>query len=307
MDKLIGAYIDDRFQVTGQIGEGGMGVVYSAIDLHSGNEVALKVMRKTAADPNARERFLREIETLAKLRCRNIIDVFAFGRDMSRGLLYAAMEFADGDDLLSLIKLGRLPAPLALQVMEDTARALLHIHEAGAFHRDIKPSNIKLVPTGDRVICKLLDFGLVKVNQKGGIDLTHQGQAPGTITYMCPEEINEQPTDNRIDLYKLGIVSYEMLTGRKPFLGTTKLATVRLILDGQTFPLSSIPDIPLPIAQFVEKLMNPDPNLRHQNAREALLALRDISEDLNLPTYKCQHVGKSADIFSDFKLLSHQL
>ena len=305
MRNLIGSYIGDRFQIIDQIGEGGMGVVFSAKDLQTQQNVALKVVRKNVVDPKAKQRFLREVETLAQVRSGNIIQVFAFGRDMKRGLLYAAMELADGNDLLDLIQAGRLALPLAFQVIEETCRALLHIHKVGIFHRDLKPSNIKIVPKDDIVVCKLLDFGLVQLDE--GQNLTEQGQAPGTISYMSPEEINDQTTDHRIDMYKLGIVAYEMFTGRKPYFGNSPLDTVKMILSKDQPRLTDFVEVPVPVSRFVYKMMSHNPDDRYQTAADALEALNHISRTLDIPRYQCEHTGKSKMIFSDFKLLSHNL
>lgn len=305
MLNLIGSYIDDRFQIIDQIGEGGMGIVYSAQDLQTRQNVALKVMRKNVIDPNAKQRFLREVETLAQIRSENIIQVYAFGRDMRRGLLYAAMELADGNDLLDLIQAGRLALPLAFQVLEETCRALLHIHRAGIFHRDLKPGNIKIVPNGEKVTCKLLDFGLVKLDE--GTNLTQPGQAPGTISYMSPEELNDERTDQRIDLYKLGIVAYEIFTGRKPYFGNSPLITAQKILSDVQPMIGDVVDLPAPVELFVQKLMENEPNKRYQTAADALEDLNQISRALKIPLYRCQHKGKSEMVFSDFKLLAHTL
>ncbi len=309
MLNLIGVYVDDRYQIIKKIGEGGMGVVFSAVDVQSDQTLALKIMRKKVIDPKARDRFLREVQTLAKVSSPHIIQVYAFGRDMPRGLLYAAMELAEGNDLLDLLKVGRLSLPLAVQVIEETCRALIHIHSAGIFHRDLKPSNIKIVPIGPKVISKILDFGLVRLAD--GENLTEQGQAPGTISYMSPEELGMGTTraaDHRIDLYKLGIIVYEMLTGQKPYQGQSPIETAQQILEEKLPKISDIiDDIPESIDRFTQKLMAKDPDDRFQSADLTLEALNLIASQLSLSPFKCEHQGKSEMVFSDFKLISHPL
>lgn len=302
--NLIGKYIDDRFRVQERLGSGGMGVVYIAEDLARDQKVALKVMRKEVADPAAKERFLREVQSLAKINSPHIVRVFAFGRDMQSGIIYAAMELAQGDDLSVLIEAGRFKVPLAMKVVEDITRALTHIHPIGIYHRDLKPANIKVVPQAPHVICKLLDFGLVLTDD--GVNLTGQGQAPGTVSYMSPEELREEPLDQRIDVYKLGVICFEMLTGKKPFLGKAPLDTAHKILTDPVPTIGDyVDDVPIYLSLFTQKLMAKDRDHRYRDASEVLEALNRIERTLHPEFLECKHEGASKNPFKDYDLLVH--
>jgi serine/threonine-protein kinase len=156
------------------------------------------------------------------------------------------MELVSGDDLDVVLQHGRLPASLVLRVLEDVAHGLGAVHRAGIVHRDLKPANLRLEPRSDgRVRVKLLDFGLVR-DRFASPGLTDTGTAPGTLTYMSPEILDEQVPDQRADLYSLGVIAYEMLTGRPPFRGTSQIEIAIKHLREQPRPVESLVPESLP-------------------------------------------------------------
>ena len=203
------------YELQSCIGRGGMGTVYQAVDRKLGRTVAIKVMdRELAKDPAFAERFAREARALARLNHPHILTVFDFGE--SDGLCWLVTEFVDGMNLRQLLQMGRLPPGEALKLLPQICEALQFAHDHGVVHRDIKPENILLDPCG-RV--RIADFGLARLVQRepGSPTLTQTHQALGTPHYMAPEQMSAPAqVDHRADIYSLGVIAYELLTGRLP-------------------------------------------------------------------------------------------
>ncbi|MCK5795571.1 MAG: serine/threonine protein kinase, partial [Deltaproteobacteria bacterium] len=218
--------LDHRYLLGHLIGRGGMGAVYLAENLRIGQRVAVKVLLpELHADPKARQRLFREVLATSRIRHPNVVQIYDYGDDEQAGA-YFVMELLGGRSLGALIRDRKfLPPADALRLMTQLGAALAATHNEGLIHRDLKPSNIRILPNG---LVKILDFGLVKAfeSQKTHEDfstITTGGIAFGTPWYMSPEQASFQPLDPRSDLYSLGIVLYEMLCGRLPFLGKTPL------------------------------------------------------------------------------------
>jgi len=220
-----------RYHLLEEIGGGGMGVVYRARDEHLGRDVALKVLRSAAGmDEVARKRFRREARALSLLSHSSISTVFDF--DSHDGLDFLVMELVEGESLQDRLR----AAPLAEREVADlgaqVAGALAAAHEQGVIHRDLKPGNVMVTPKG-RV--KLLDFGLALLCPEAAVSsetrsLTDIGHVIGTLAYMSPEQLLGNESDERSDLYSLGVLLYEMATGRRPFESTLPTALVNEIL-----------------------------------------------------------------------------
>lgn len=212
---LLGKTLGGRYRLDALLGEGGAGNVYRAVPLEGGRQVAVKVLHGDSSDPSASERFEREAEALRSLHHPNIVEFIDFGRDgQSR---WVAMEYCPGVDIFDLIQAGRLPEEHALEVARQVCLALAEPHAAGIVHRDLKPANLRIVADASGGFdVKLLDFGFALMMDED-LRLTEEGQAPGTMAYMPPEQLRGLDLDTRGDLYALGVILFEMLTGLAPF------------------------------------------------------------------------------------------
>ncbi|MFN3487128.1 MAG: protein kinase domain-containing protein, partial [Planctomycetota bacterium] len=257
-----------KYRILGPLGQGGMGEVYKAYQADLGRTVAIKtLLAGEHASPDSLERFLREARVAAKLVHPNIVQIYDIGAEGR--LRYLVMEYVEGRTLKDLLaERGRLDVPSALRIARSVVRALQFAHERGIIHRDIKPANILLDRQG-RV--RILDFGLAKSLTEGG-GLTAGGAMIGTPCYMSPEQAFAAPeeVDARADLYSLGAVLYEMLTGRPPFEGATVLAILRKIEAEEPAP----PGLSPSIDALVLKALAKDPARRFQSAAEMGEALR---------------------------------
>jgi serine/threonine-protein kinase len=256
-----------KYQILGPLGQGGMGEVYKAYQPDLRRTVAIKtLLAGEHASPDSLERFLREARVAAQLVHPNIVQIYDIG--IEGRLRYIVMEHVEGRSLKGLLaERGRLDAPTALRIARSVARALQFAHERGVIHRDIKPANILLDRRG-RV--RLLDFGLAKSLTESGAP-TAGGAMIGTPCYMSPEQAFAAPeeVDARTDLYSLGAVLYEMLTGRPPFEGATVLAILRKIEEEDPAPPGVSPEIDA----LVLKALAKDPARRFRNAAEMAEAL----------------------------------
>lgn len=217
-DPLLGALIDGRYRIDRAIGEGGMGVVYQATHVALQKRFALKVLRgEMARDQEVVQRFVQEAQASSSIGHANIIDISDFGR-LPDGTFYFVMEYLDGESLTDLIaRSGGLTPQQAVPIIEQMASALSAAHESGIVHRDLKPDNVFLVRRGSaRDFVKILDFGIAKVGGAAS-KLTRTGMIFGTPHYMSPEQAAGQAVDKRTDIYALGVIMYEMVTGKVPF------------------------------------------------------------------------------------------
>jgi serine/threonine-protein kinase len=258
------------YQITEKIGEGGMAVVYKGYQPSLNRYVAIKVLREEMShDEQLVTRFRREALAVAELHHPNILHVYDAG--FAQGVYYIVMAYVDGGSLKELITRGSLEVDRAVSIGSQLADALHHAHELGLVHRDVKPSNVLMTREGRPLLC---DFGIAKaVNESVG--LTRTGTAIGTPEYMAPEQVQGQKVDARTDIYAMGLVLYEMLTGWVPFSATTPMATLYKQVNEPPPPLTqsnvSVPDW---LEQVVEKALAKRPSDRFQHANEMANALR---------------------------------
>jgi serine/threonine protein kinase len=251
------------YRIESVIGRGGMGVVYLAEHLRLKRKVAFKVLApELAQDERFRERFIHESELAASLEHPSIVPIYDAGE--AEGLLYIAMRFIEGTDLKSRIETdGALDPPLAAGIIEQVASALDAAHEKGLVHRDVKPANI-LLDRGSRAY--LTDFGLTKrPDQATG--LTKTGQFLGTVDYAAPEQFEDKPLHGRTDVYSLGCVAFECLTGRVPFVRDREAAVMYAHLnDAPPAPSAARPELGPAVDAAIRKAMAKSPDERHNSA-----------------------------------------
>lgn len=220
----IGRIISGRFKISRLLGEGGMGVVYRALDMQVDRDVAIKLMRREClSDKKFITRFRREIEVTTQFRHPSTIRVYEHG-ETDDGRPYMVMELLTGESLSDRLERGRIPEIQALEYAKQIAESLSEAHEHEVYHRDLKPDNLFIETVGVTTVLKVLDFGIA-----GGADslkLTQAGEVFGTPQYMSPEQCNGQKLDHRTDIYSLGVILYEMIEGRPPFTAETPMATM---------------------------------------------------------------------------------
>ena len=286
--KLVGQRIS-HYEVLELHGAGGMGVVYRARDTALGRIVALKLLSpRLSMNPTAKTRFLREAHAASALDDPNIATVHEIVEH--DGQLFLAMTFYEGETLQQRLKRGPLPLSEAESILRQLASALASAHEGGIVHRDLKPANVMLT-RGGRV--KLLDFGLAKLmvdSERQDPSLTRSGQVLGTVAYMSPEQIHGTNVDHRTDLWSLGVVGYEMVTGAPPFKAESHLVIPSLILREEPQPPSALRrDIPAHVEDVILKLLRKDAAQRFQSAAVVLKALtvttdlREVSQGVSNP------------------------
>ncbi len=259
---MIGRTIS-HYRFTGRISEGGMGTVYEAEDLTLKRTVAIKVIKATHPDPQlANERFLREAQAISQIDHPNVITVFEVIQEA--GTNFLVMQYVQGEALSSRIQGGRLDQAEIFRVASEVAAALGAAHKVGVIHRDIKPENIVIEPSG---LSKVLDFGIARLVDRS--TLTRQGIIVGTLPYMAPEQIRGEIVDERTDVYALGVVLFEMLTGRLPFESKEESALYYQIAQVDPVSVSTlVPDVPVGVDDIVSKALSKDPGERYQTAEE---------------------------------------
>jgi serine/threonine-protein kinase len=260
-----GTFFADRYRVEALLGTGAMGRVYAATDMHTGRRVALKVLhRERLGEAETVERFRREAEVLASIGHPCIVEVHAFHRAQD-GTPYLAMELLEGVTLKTrLANAGRFEDPREFQeILECIGSALDTAHARGVVHRDLKPDNVFLPATGDPR-AKLVDFGLSRMAAERK-DLTQSGMMLGTPRYMAPEQIRDAASAGPpVDMYSLGILTYESLAGRSPYPGQDYGQLIGCVLDGRTTPFETLrPDLPLRLAEVLARAMHRDPAARY--------------------------------------------
>lgn len=262
--NYIGVLLDDRYEILEKIGEGGMAVVYKAFCHRLSRFVAVKIMREEmAADEEFKRRFCAESHAIAMLSHPNIVAVYDVSH--SDDVEYIVMELVDGITLKQYMdKRGAISWKEALHFTKQITKALAHAHSRGIIHRDIKPQNIMLLKDGT---IKVADFGIAALEN----EMQESGQAVGSIHYIAPEQARGENPDARSDIYSLGIVMYEMLTGRKPYIGETigEIAVKHMSLL-PTMPSDIVPDIPPELERITLKAMSCPINKRYQSANELL-------------------------------------
>jgi serine/threonine-protein kinase len=284
-DPFIGMAISGRYEVAKRIAIGSFGSIYRGTEVISGKDVAVKVMhRELAADTKLVERFRREGVVLRRLLSKNVPATYELGE--ADGLPFIAMELLQGETLLGLLrKSGRLPWQRVFRYGFQVCSALDEAHRLGIVHRDLKPANI-FVAEGE--IVKVLDFGIAKILSSSELanpqELTIMGTAVGTLEYMAPEQLMGGRADGRTDIYTLGVVMYEMITGHRPFnVAGLELLTVQL---SETPPLpSSIVDVPPEVDEILLKCLKEDVDDRYQDVAQLSRALDEpLSVDDFVPT-----------------------
>jgi serine/threonine protein kinase len=267
----IGSEIDGRYRVVELIGEGGMGKVYLAEHIEIGKRVALKVLHPSYSRmPDLVERFRREARAASKIGHPNIVDVTDSGATAD-GSVYFVMEYLEGVELGSVIEReGALDVARALRISGQICRALSAAHREGIIHRDLKPENIFLIVRGGEAdVVKVLDFGIAKTTEAEAARerrLTSPGMAMGTPEYMAPEQAAGRPADARTDVYSLGAIMYEMMTGLPPYTGDNfmEILTKKATMDPPP-PISIRPELPQPVSDLVLAAMSRNPDARPQS------------------------------------------
>lgn len=290
----MGTVVGGRFKVLELLGEGVTGQVYVAEHVDLGRRYAIKVLKETVeADLTMVERFRREARAAGRLDHPNIVYISDFGR-MEDGRLYLVMEYVPGDTLQEVIKAAphcKLPRSRALEILRQTADALSAAHNAGVVHRDIKPGNLLLSTApggGDRV--KILDFGLAKIMIESELTaLTGRGEMFGTPAYMSPEQARGDPIDAKTDLYALGILGFELLTGRLPFI-TKSIPQMMLchqrdpVPDPQSLLGPDEPPLPAELKAFVLQCLAKDPDNRPASAGALAQAIEGLDASQHAST-----------------------
>ena len=270
------------YRILRKLGEGGMSNVFLTEDVRTARMVALKLLSpRLVADETYRLRLLREAHAVASLKHPNVAALYE--ADQFQDQPYIAMEYVEGESVADLLVIGPFPVSRAVRIAAEVASALAAAHAAGIVHRDIKPSNILIQPWGG---VKVMDFGLAKFEEIEGDpdaddtgqlrNLTARGTILGTVNYMCPEQANGDEVDSRADIFSLGVLLYEMLSGRAPFLGSHTLAVIRSIREVDPPEIAWLrPDVPEAVAAIVQRAMQKRPEDRFQSAREMETALRE--------------------------------
>ncbi len=265
-----------KFEILRRLGEGAMGEVYLALDTVIGREVAIKTIRKDSialgeAKEEARERFYREARAAGGLNHPNLVTVHEFGED--QGLLYLAMEFVPGEDLATLLSRRALTARELLEVLAQVCEGLAYAHAKGVLHRDIKPSNIRVGRLQGRHVAKVMDFGIARI---GGSEMTGTGTLLGTFGYMAPEYIQTGIPAPSADLFAVGVILYEALAGRRPFVGDTTATVLYRIVHDEPAPLdlTGLPEVSPRLQAIVMQALAKNPAERFTSAESLASALR---------------------------------
>src|SRR5215467_369891 len=274
------------YEIQSPLGTGGMGEVYRARDERLGREVAIKVLPEHLCnDPNLKTRFEREARAISALSHPHICHLYDVGSQA--GSDYLVMELLEGETLANRLQKGALPLIKALQVGIEIAEALETAHKNGIVHRDLKPGNVMLTKSG----AKLLDFGLAKPTftqaamASGAAAtmtraLTGEGKIIGTFQYMAPEQVQGHEADARTDLFALGTVLYEMVTGRRAFAGKSEISVMSAILEKEPEPISAVqPLTPPALDHAIQRALAKDPEERWQSVADLKAELKWIAAD----------------------------
>ena len=270
-----------RYQIEEELGRGSMGIVYSAYDPQIDRRVAIKVLREDkVTSEEFLQRFLRESRSIGRLTHPNILTVYDTGKD--HNTIYIAMEFLEGKTLNEAIRERRLSINEIVNIGVQMAEALDYAHSKSIIHRDIKPSNIFITPDNRPVIA---DFGIARIEDPSVIHRTQAGVILGTPGYMSPEQVRGEPVDGRSDLFSLGVILYELTTGKTPFKGDTLPVLFRAIMqDTPIEPKKVDSGVPRLLSGLIMKSLNKRPEKRYQTGK-------DMAQDL-----KACHKRRGSDI-----------
>ncbi len=266
-----------RYRIERQLGRGAMGAVYLGRDPQIGRQVAIKTMAlasefEGAELVEARQRFFREAETAGRLQHPDIVTIFDAGEDQE--LAYIAMEFLRGHDLQRHTQSAQLlPLPLVVHIGERVANALAHAHSQGVVHRDVKPANVMVdLPNG---VVKVTDFGIARITDSSR---TRTGMVLGTPSFMSPEQMSGRRVDGRADLYSLGVMLFQLLTGQLPHRAESMAKLMYAIANEPAPDLRTLrPEIPEALAQLVARALSKQPEARHADGRQMAAALHEVA------------------------------
>jgi serine/threonine protein kinase/Tol biopolymer transport system component len=282
------------YEIRAHIGEGGMGEVYRAHDSRLRRDIALKILPPEAADAERRQRFAREAQAVAALNHPGIVTIHSV--EQSGDIHFLTMELVDGQTLDVLMPAGGFPIDRLLALAVPLADAVGAAHGQGIVHRDLKPANVMVTRDG-RV--KVMDFGLAKLSRRATLQdakgasvttmsgqLTEDGRVFGTVAYMSPEQAEGRDVDHRSDVFSLGVLLFELATGRRPFKGDTQVAVLASIVKDTPPPITDLkPGLPAGFARLVKKCLTKDPARRYQSVLDVRNDLEEIREDLESPDH----------------------
>jgi tetratricopeptide (TPR) repeat protein len=275
-----------RYAVLKKLGEGGKGVVYKARDTVLNRVVAIKMLKSASSSDEGYSRFIREAQAVAKLNHPNIVSIYDIGKESEKQ--FFVIEFVDGMSLRGLMETypeGKCDVQTVLRTAIDVCGALQFAHSHGVLHRDVKPENILITQEG---VAKLMDFGLAKMLGEPGV--TKEGVIVGTVAYVAPENALGKGAEQRSDLYSLGAVLYETVTGKPPFAGEDPVKIIfGHIHDYPVSPIRLNPKVPQALSDCIMKLLEKEPSRRYQSAAELLQALRSIAEEFLREAYLPAH------------------
>jgi serine/threonine-protein kinase len=271
-----------HYKILEKLGEGGMGVVYKAEDTKLKRTVALKFLPpELIRDPEAKERFIHEAQAASALQHENICAIHDIDETLD-GHMFICMDFYGGEPLEKRIEQGPLPIDQAVDIAIQAGSGLEAAHEAGMVHRDIKAANVMITQKGG---AKIVDFGLARLT--GKTRLTKGGSTLGTIAYMSPEQSRGEDVDQRTDIWSLGVMIYEMLTGQLPFKGGYEQAVVYEIMNAEPAPITGLrTGVPMELERIVTKALAKNRNERYQHVEEMLVDLRSVRKELESGTVK---------------------
>ena len=276
MDNLIGKKLDGRYLIESLIGVGGMANVYKGRDVRTGNQIAVKVLKEEFLDNEELvRRFKNESKAISILNHPNIVKVYDVS--VTDQLQYIVMEYIDGITLKEYLKQrnGALTWKEVVHFATQVLSALDHAHSKGIVHRDVKPQNIMLQADGS---IKMMDFGIARFSRAQS--QTVSDKAIGSVHYISPEQAKGDHTDARTDIYSVGVMMYEMLSGKLPFDGTGAVSIAIMQISEKPKPLAEVaPNIPVGLRQITEKAMEKDPADRYQSAQEMLDAIAAFRRD----------------------------
>jgi tRNA A-37 threonylcarbamoyl transferase component Bud32 len=278
-DPFVGKVIDGRYEIQQRVGEGGMGVVYKSRQISIDRVIALKMLNQQMAnDPTWVQRFYNEAKACSRLQHPNTIRMFDFGQT-SDGRLFMTMEFLDGVSLRDALAKGPLAPQRVVKILIQCCASLAEAHSIGIIHRDIKPDNVFLLNmAGSPDFVKLLDFSVAKLLE-GDRMKTQAGVVFGTPQYMSPEQGRGLPLDARSDLYALGILAFEMLTGNVPFHDDNPMTVIQMHLQGQIPPM---PDsIPYSVQAIVRRALEKDAGRRYQSSGEMMQHCQQVFAEVS--------------------------
>ncbi|TET73040.1 MAG: serine/threonine protein kinase [Candidatus Aminicenantes bacterium] len=271
-----GSTFAGRYQIIEELGKGGMGKVYKAHDTEIKEKVALKLIKpEISADKRTIERFQNELKFARKISHRNVCRMYDLNKE--KGSYYITMEYVSGEDLKSFIRrVGQLPAGKAISIAKQVCEGLTEAHRIGVIHRDLKPSNIMIDKEGD---ARIMDFGIARSLKAKGI--TGAGVMIGTPEYMSPEQVEGKEADQRADIYSLGVILYEMVTGRVPFEGDTPFTIgVKHKSEIPEDPKNLNTQIPDDLSRMILRCMEKDREERYQTAEELISEFSKIEKGI---------------------------